>query len=73
MTARTLWDEILKLPVDERLQLVQDIWDSLAATPTDVPVPDWHKEELDRRLDAPEPGENLTWDEVRHRLHRSDS
>lgn len=73
MTARTLWDEILKLPVDERLQLVQDIWNSLAATPTDVPVPDWHKEELDRRLDAPEPGENLTWHEVRDRLHRSDS
>lgn len=73
MTARTLWDEILKLPADERLQLVQDIWDSLAATPTDVPVPDWHKKELDRRLDTPEPGENLTWGEVRDRLHRSDS
>jgi putative addiction module component (TIGR02574 family) len=71
MTARALWDEILKLPVDERLKLVQDLWDSIAATPSDVPVPDWHKRELDRRLDDPDPGPNLTWGEVRRRLHDS--
>jgi putative addiction module component (TIGR02574 family) len=43
-------EEYLKLPLEERLQLVQDIWDSIAATQDDFPVPDWHKEELDRRL-----------------------
>lgn len=70
MTAKALWDEILRLPIDERLKLVQDIWDSIAATPADVPVPDWHKAELDRRLDHPDPGPNLTWDQVRERLRR---
>ena len=71
MTPKALWDEILRLPVDERLKLVHDIWDSIVATPSDVPVPDWHKAELDRRLDHPEPGPNLTGDEVRARLRRS--
>ena len=53
-------------PPSERLKLLEEIWDSLA--PEDVPVPDWHKEELDRRLDRPEPGPGLTWDQVRAKL-----
>jgi putative addiction module component (TIGR02574 family) len=68
MTPKALLDEILKLPVDERLKLVQDIWDSIAATPEDVPVPEWHKAELDRRLDHPDPGPRMSWQEVRDRL-----
>lgn len=70
MTARALWDEILRLPIKERLKLVQDIRDTIAVTPEEVPVPDCHKEELDRRLDHPEPGPNLSWDQVRERLPR---
>jgi putative addiction module component (TIGR02574 family) len=69
MTPKTLRDEVLGLPAEERLKLLEDIWDSLAATPEDVPVPAWHKEELDRRLDNPAPGPGLTWDEVRAKLH----
>jgi len=72
MTPKALLEEILRLPVDERLQLVEDVWDSIAATPEDVPVPDWHKAELDRRLDDPEPGRGLSWDEVRAKLHGPD-
>ena len=68
MTPKALLDEILRLPVGERLQLLEDIWDSIAATPDAVPVPDWHKAELDRRLDNPEPGPSLSWDEVRAKL-----
>jgi putative addiction module component (TIGR02574 family) len=68
MTPKALLDQILRLPLEERLQLVEEIWDSIAAKPADVPVPDWHKAELDRRLDGPEPGPGLTWDEVRAKL-----
>ncbi len=68
MTPKTLRDEILRLPADQRLKLLEDIWDSLAATPEDVPAPDWHKAELDRRLDQPAPGLGLSWDEVRKKL-----
>ena len=47
-------NEILVLPVPERLRLVEAVWDSLAAEAASVPVPDWHREELDRRLGAAE-------------------
>jgi putative addiction module component (TIGR02574 family) len=33
----------------EKLQLVEDLWDDLAATPEAVPVHDWQKRELARR------------------------
>ena len=68
MTPKALREEILQLPPSERLKLVEEIWDSLAATPQDVPVPDWHKEELDRRLDKPTPGPGESWDQVRAKL-----
>ncbi|HKS06918.1 MAG TPA: addiction module protein [Gemmatimonadaceae bacterium] len=68
MTPRPLLDEILRLPADQRLKLVEDIWDSLAASPTDVPVPQWHVAELDRRLADPEERPTLTWEQVQARL-----
>ena len=70
MTSKQLLDEILKLPPSERLQLVEDVWDSLAASQDDVPVPEWHKAELDRILDHPSPEPSLTWEEVQARLRR---
>jgi putative addiction module component (TIGR02574 family) len=54
--------------MEKRLQLVEDIWDSIAATPEAVPVPDWHKAELERRLANPAPGPGLTWEEVQAKL-----
>ena len=47
-------NEILVLPVSERLRLVEAVWDSIAAEAASVPVPDWHREELDRRLNTTE-------------------
>jgi putative addiction module component (TIGR02574 family) len=70
MTPKALRDEILQLPPHERLELVEQIWDSLAATPDAVPVPDWHRAELDRRLDRPSDGASLSPEEVRARLRR---
>jgi putative addiction module component (TIGR02574 family) len=67
MTPKTILQEALRLPVEARLELVEQIWDSIAADSAKVPVPDWHKAELDRRLGEPNP-ERLTWDEVRKRL-----
>lgn len=60
---------MVRLPASDRLQLLEKIWDSLAVTPEDVPVPDWHKAELDRRLDHPGLGPALSWDEARKKLH----
>ena len=69
MSTNTL-SEILKLSVAERLQLVEDIWDSIAADPQDLALVDEQADELDRRLDEAEanPGQGRPWSEVRDRL-----
>ena len=40
------------LPIDERIQLVEDIWDSIAADQALLPLTEEQRAELDRRLDA---------------------
>jgi putative addiction module component (TIGR02574 family) len=61
---------VFDLSPSEKLQLVEDLWDDLAATPESVPVHDWQKEELARRkanlLNNPASG--LSWDEVKRRV-----
>ena len=42
--------EILALPVQERVHLVEAIWDSISAIPEALPLTQWQSEELDRRL-----------------------
>ena len=70
MDARPILDEILRLPPDQRLQLVEDIWESLAASPADVPVPEWHRVLLEERLADPGEEPSRTWDEVQARARR---
>lgn len=62
--------EILQLSVAERIQLVEDIWDSVAAFPDDVPLTDAQKKELDRRLQAyrQNPDEGISWEELKAQL-----
>ncbi len=40
------------LPIEQRMQLVEDLWDSIAADQRALPLTDWQRTELDRRLDA---------------------
>lgn len=70
MTPKALLEEILRLPPDERLRLVEDIWDSLAQTPEKLPVPEWHRAELDRRLADRSEQATIGWSELRSRLRR---
>ena len=41
-----------RLPVEERIKLVEELWDSIAADQKALPLTDEQKAELDRRLDA---------------------
>lgn len=68
MDSSPLLKQILELPPAQRLQLVEDIWDSLAQSEQNVPVPDWHRKELDRRLADRSEDATLSWDEVEQRL-----
>jgi putative addiction module component (TIGR02574 family) len=36
---------VFDLSPSEKLQLVEDLWDDLAATPEEVPIHDWQKKE----------------------------
>jgi putative addiction module component (TIGR02574 family) len=69
----TQLSEILRLTVAERIQLAEDIWDSVAAFPEALSLTDAQKEELDRRLQsyAENPSEGLSWDELKDRLRKS--
>ena len=66
---RALLEELMKLSPAERIQLVQDLWDSIA--PEDMPplTPE-QMEEIDRRLAEHErdPGRAIPWEEVRAAL-----
>lgn len=63
-------EDIQKLSIPERIQLVEDIWDSIAEASELLPVTDAQRKDLDRRRE--EYRKNLTdtrtWSEVRERL-----
>jgi putative addiction module component (TIGR02574 family) len=56
--------------VAERIQLAQDLWDSIAEEAQALPITEEQRAELDRRLaDAEQnPGEGHSWAEVKARL-----
>ena len=65
-------ENIFKLSAPEKLQLVEDLWDDLASTPSEVPIHDWQKEELARRKAnlSSKPDTGLSWDQVKERVRR---
>ena len=62
--------EALDLPAQERIELVVELWDSLA--PGEIPVPDWQRDLIRERLAALEdllPEErSVPWEAVRKRI-----
>jgi putative addiction module component (TIGR02574 family) len=62
--------EIVALPPEKRLVLVEQTWDLLAARPEAVPIPQWQSELVSARLEADDlddsPGQD--WSELRRRL-----
>jgi putative addiction module component (TIGR02574 family) len=65
-------DEILKaeLTVSQRLDLISQLWDSIPDSLEGLPIPEWHKDEIDRRLEDADanPREGLPWEQVKKRL-----
>jgi len=63
--------DILDLNVAERIELVQDIWDSITEMPEDIVLTDEQKRELDARsaeLKA-HPDSGISWEQVKASLH----
>jgi putative addiction module component (TIGR02574 family) len=66
----TVLEQAMHLSVNEKLDLISALWDSMAQHPETIPVPDWQLKELERRIEAqrkdPQPGQ--TWDEVKREI-----
>ena len=68
----TVLKHALLLSVEERLELIEDIWDSLVRTPEAIPVTEAQRKELARRrrAHARNPSAAKSWEEVRAKLER---
>lgn len=64
---------LLKLGRAERLQLVEDLWDSLAQEDNAFPFSDSKREELRRRKERflQNPQSGLSWDQVKSQARTS--
>jgi putative addiction module component (TIGR02574 family) len=61
---------VIELSPAEKLQLVEDLWDDLAADPESVPVHEWQEKELTCRNEnlMKNPASGLAWEEVKRRV-----
>ena len=59
-----------RLTAAEKLLLVSELWDDLAAHPTEVPVSREQIAELDRRMDAyrRDPSQVTSWEAIQQRI-----
>jgi putative addiction module component (TIGR02574 family) len=62
--AKVTMADVLELSVAERIQLVEDIWDSVATTPQPIVLTEAQRTELDRRLEDyhQHPDEGTPWE-----------
>jgi putative addiction module component (TIGR02574 family) len=68
---KSLLAELLELSPAERIQLAEDLWDSVAASPESMPgLTATQIEEIERRLaeHTRNPATAVPWEEVRVRL-----
>ncbi|MBI4480284.1 MAG: addiction module protein [Acidobacteria bacterium] len=64
--------DIASLSLEERLRLLEELWESLSAKPEALPLTHAQREELDRRLDDldREGPAGIPWEEVLGRIRQ---
>lgn len=65
-------NDLLALPIVDRLRLVEDLWDSIAEVPESLHLTDAQRDELDRRLEAyhQDPASGSPWNDVKERIQK---
>ena len=65
-------EEILNLSIKKRLELIEEIWDSIASDEQAIPLTSAQRRELDRRKreHRADPTVATPWSEVRDRLQK---
>jgi len=70
----TVLEQVMHLSVEEKLDLISALWESMREHPESIPIPDWQLKELERRIESqrndPQPGQ--TWDEVKRELRHGE-
>lgn len=66
----TEFNHVFELTLPEKLQLLEDLWDSIAEVPEQIPVLDWQKEELAKRKAAylQNTDSGRSWEAVKERI-----
>jgi len=62
--------DIAQLSIAERIQLAEDLWDSILEQQDELPLTNAQKQELDQRLERyqQDPTAGSPWEEVKRRL-----
>ena len=62
--------QVFELTLSEKLQLFEDLWDSIASVGDRIPVLDWQKEELARRKASylQNPNSGSSWETAKQRI-----
>ncbi len=58
------------LSVEEQIDYLQSLWDRVTATADEVPVPDWHRKIIEKRLAEmrSDPDSPLNWETARDEI-----
>lgn len=67
-------EHLRQLPITEKLRIVEELWDEIAASPEPFPLPHWHRGEVERRsaeLDA-DPALGLSREQLWDRVENPD-
>jgi len=61
-----------QMSIEEKLELLEELWADLSRRPEDVVIPEWHGEVLAEREAALERGEEVVmdWEEAKARLRK---
>jgi putative addiction module component (TIGR02574 family) len=72
MAVTTVMSEVVTWPIEERLRLVAEVWDSIEAGNESIVLSETHMEDLKRRLDAyrDDPKAGSSWEDVEARIRR---
>jgi putative addiction module component (TIGR02574 family) len=63
----------MQLSVNERLQLVEDLWDSIQVQPDELPLSDEHKSIIEQRLQSLQqnPSQTISWEDLKAQASRT--
>lgn len=72
MASNALLDELIRLPVDERLDLLEALWDSIPDDDETLALTPEQGEDLDRRIEEAQakPTDGDPWGVVRDRIRQ---